>query len=68
MGVGLADDQSALFSTRRACLEDGLMAQEQAFLTALESATTYALGLDQLIIVYGDGQQLVFIPSIAEMQ
>jgi heat shock protein HslJ len=54
---------SALFSTRRACMGDGLMQQEQAYLAALETATAYAISGAQLTITYGDGDALVFIPA-----
>jgi putative lipoprotein len=54
---------SALFSTRRACMGEGLMQQEQAYLSALESATAYAISDGQLTITYGNGDQLVFIPA-----
>lgn len=54
---------SALFSTRRACMGEGLMQQEQAYLSALESATAYAISDGQLTITTGDGDQLVFIPA-----
>jgi heat shock protein HslJ len=51
-----------IITTRRACLDTASADQEQAFLEALRTATTYTLQADQLTIVYGDGQQLVFAP------
>jgi heat shock protein HslJ len=50
-------------STEMACLQDGVMQQEAAYYEALQSATGYEVSAEQLIIVYGDGQQLVFTPS-----
>jgi heat shock protein HslJ len=52
---------SEIFSTRRSCADAAIMQQELAYFTALESATGYQLAGDQLIIEYGDGQQLTFI-------
>jgi putative lipoprotein len=54
---------SAVFSTRRACMGEGLMEQEQAYFAALESVTAYAISGGQLTITYGDGDQMVFIPA-----
>ena len=51
---------SEIFSTQRFCMESGVMDQERAYFEALESAVRFELFGDQLIIVYGDGQQLVF--------
>ena len=53
---------SMVVSTLMACMEDGLMQQEQAYLQALEAATAYSLRDGQLIIAYGDAQELVFVP------
>jgi heat shock protein HslJ len=36
----------ALISTKMACMEDGLMQQESAYLNALESAQTYSVSAD----------------------
>jgi heat shock protein HslJ len=47
-------------STEMACLEDGVMAQESVFYAALAAATTYERTDSQLIITYGEGEQLVF--------
>ncbi|MBK9125005.1 MAG: META domain-containing protein [Chloroflexi bacterium] len=46
-------------TTRMACTE-AIMAQERAFLTALEAATAYRIADGQLVIVYGDEQELIF--------
>lgn len=58
---GEAISFSQLFSTRMFCPQDGIMDQEIAFLNALEAASSFAIEGNQLIITYGDGQQLVFI-------
>jgi heat shock protein HslJ len=52
---------NAVFSTRRFC--DGLMQQESAYIAALESATQYTLTDGQLVITYGEGDELVFQPA-----
>jgi heat shock protein HslJ len=49
-----------LVSTERACLESNLMEQEGGFYAALDAATGYQVSDEQLIIIYGDEQQLVF--------
>ena len=51
---------SRLFSTMMMCMEDGIMEQEAAYLAALESATSFDVMGDQLIIAYGDGAELTF--------
>jgi heat shock protein HslJ len=51
-----------LASTRMACLEDGIMEQESAFLQALQAAHSLSLVEDQLTIVY-DGGELLFVPQ-----
>lgn len=51
----------AVSSTRRLCSPENVMEQESAYFAALEAATGYTLSGDQLVITYGDGQQLVFI-------
>ena len=48
-----------LISTQMACLADGIMEQELAYFTALESATRYEIDGDTLTIETGDGP-LVF--------
>lgn len=52
-----------LFSTMMAC-EDAIMQQESAYLAALQSATRAEWAEGQLVIVYGEGQQLVFAPAL----
>lgn len=49
-------------STRMACMQDGIMAQEAAYLNALAAATTYTLTDEgQLVIRYGEGENLIFV-------
>lgn len=48
------------FRTEMACMADGVMQQEDAYLTALASATSYTLTAEQLVIETEDGQ-LVFV-------
>jgi heat shock protein HslJ len=52
---------SPLASTRRACLDEAQNTQEAAFFAALGAISGYTLTADQLILTYGDGQQLVFM-------
>lgn len=52
---------SNMYQTEMACMEDGVMAQESAYLNALASATGIInQTADKLVIGYGDNQQLVF--------
>jgi heat shock protein HslJ len=51
-----------LASTRMACLEEGIMAQETAFLQALEAAHSVSLIEDRLTISY-EGGELHFVPQ-----
>ncbi len=44
-----------LASTRRACVDPGLMTQEAAFLQALGAVTTYELSTGQLVLKDGSG-------------
>jgi heat shock protein HslJ len=53
-----------LVSTRMACLNDGIMEQETAFLQALESGHSLSLIEDTLTIVYDEGE-LHFVPQEA---
>jgi heat shock protein HslJ len=60
-------EQSALsfepfLSTKMACVDAELTQQEIAYFAALEAADSYELSADQLTIVYGDGETLVFKP------
>ncbi len=54
-----------LFSTRMACADSAVMAQEQAYLAALRAATGYTYTGDWLTIHYGEGQQLVFWAQVS---
>jgi heat shock protein HslJ len=49
--------------TEMACMEGGVMEQEQAFTSALLSVQSYALSDDALTLTY-DGGQLVFAPAV----
>jgi len=51
---------SAMFMTEMACVDSSLMAQERAFLDALGAVNRYEIVDGQLILYYGEGQQLVF--------
>jgi len=51
-----------LASTRMACLEDGVMEQESAFLAALQAAHSISLVEDKLTITY-EGGELHFVPQ-----
>lgn len=51
---------SEIASTMMACLGEGVMEQEGAYLEALNTATGYSLTNEQLIITYGEGEQLTF--------
>jgi heat shock protein HslJ len=53
-----------LGSTRMACLNDGIMEQETAFVQAMESAHSLSLIEDRLTIVYDEGE-LHFVPQEA---
>lgn len=57
---------SDVFSTLRACLEQGIGDQENAYFGALQAATSYAIVDGTLIISYGDGQQLIFTAASAQ--
>lgn len=50
-----------IVSTEIACLDDALMTQERAYYEALQAAVRYEISGEQLIIEYGEGQQLVFM-------
>lgn len=51
----------SLASTRRACANEALSAQEQAYIAALESATAYEISAEELVITYGaDNAQMLF--------
>lgn len=50
-------------STKMACANDTVAAQEMTYLTALESAGQYRLAGDRLILLTEDGHQLTFVAS-----
>lgn len=52
------------FSTLMACMEPGVMEQEQAYLAALEAAARYTIADHQLVITGAEGVQLVFAPLL----
>lgn len=54
---------SEIVSTKRACTDSAMMQQEIDFFNALEAATSYELSENQLIITYGDGEELVFVST-----
>jgi len=51
---------SEIFSTLMACLDDGVMDQEAAFLGALGNAQSVSLAGDRLTITH-DGGELIFV-------
>jgi len=52
-----------LISTRMACTDEAITAQESTFFQALESASRYEVTDEQLLIWYGSDQQyLTFVP------
>lgn len=51
-----------IVSTRRACMDEAAAAQEQAWLSALGTASAYTLADDVLTITYGDGAELMLSP------
>ena len=53
-----------LASTRMACLDNGIMDQESAFLQALQSAHNLSQVANALLITYDDGE-LLFVPQEA---
>jgi heat shock protein HslJ len=54
---------SQLASTRRACLNDALNQQEQAYLQALQSIVRYQANYGQLVLTTEDGLALTFSPA-----
>jgi heat shock protein HslJ len=52
-----------LFSTMMACMEDGVMQQEQDYLALLESMTTYVFSDATLTLTADDGRTLFFTRS-----
>jgi heat shock protein HslJ len=57
---GSALSFAAIASTRRACVDAALTAQENAYLSALRDAQAFVLEDRRLTLEYGDGQRLVF--------
>jgi uncharacterized lipoprotein YbaY len=51
---------SDIYSTERACAQDGVMEQESAYLFILTNAISYALNSDQMLIMDNFGNQLTF--------
>ena len=49
--------------TKKACPDDAVATQEQAFLTALNAVGTYVIENDKLTLTYGDDQALVFVAA-----
>ena len=63
---GAALSIGPLATTRRACADD-VMAQEQAFLTALQASTRYELVADRLTLRNDEGAiQVDFLPASSE--
>jgi heat shock protein HslJ len=60
---------SNLIHTEMACVDQQIMQQEQQYLAALETASTFNLAADQLTITYEQGQSaLIFTPGTAAAQ
>jgi heat shock protein HslJ len=57
---------SELVTTRIACMENGVMERETQFFAALNAAVGYELREGRLVIVYGDGQELIFAAAEPE--
>lgn len=53
----------AIFSTKMACLSNGVMEQEQRYLNVLQSATRGEIRGDGVLIISGDGGALEFRPD-----
>lgn len=51
-----------IISTMMACVDEAANAQEQAWLSALSTATAFTLADDVLTITYGDGAEMVLTP------
>ena len=51
-----------MISTKMACLENGLMQQEAAYLKALQSARSYAVGPDGKLNITTAGGAIVYGP------
>ena len=58
-----------MVSTLMACEDQAVMAQEQAYLAALQSAARFEVAADHLTIWYDEGSsQLTFAPPTADTQ
>jgi heat shock protein HslJ len=53
---------SSMVSTMMACVDPGLMDQEQAFLGYLQDSPSFKLSAGQLQIIRSDGKVLTFVP------
>ena len=54
---------SRVFSTMMACMDDGVMQQEQDYLALLEMTTSYTLTGNTLTLITSDGHTLFFVTS-----
>jgi heat shock protein HslJ len=54
---------SSMVSTMMACVDPGLMDQEQSFLGYLQDARSFKLSADQLQIFHLNGKALTFVPQ-----
>ena len=54
----------SLMSTLMACMEDGLMQQEGAYLSALQATVLYKIESEQLFLLDDDGQVLAVFDSV----
>jgi heat shock protein HslJ len=52
-----------VFSTLRLCGDAAADAQESAYFEALRTVSSFSVAPEQLIISYGEGQQLIFVPQ-----
>jgi len=62
-GSSITFDQ--IVSTLMACVDNGVQDQESAYFAALQSAVSFTLSSDQLVISYDEGQELVFVPVLS---
>ncbi len=53
-----------MFTTEMACVGEGLMEQERAFLDALAAVSRYEIVEGQLVLYYGEEQALVFVAVV----
>lgn len=57
-----------LISTKMACMEDGIMQQESAYLNALQGATRYTIGGDGKLTIATGGGAIVYDPSPRQLR